>query len=203
MPDLPIQRFSRRPETVEAVQVTAENLAEVAAWCGGVVHEPENPKFRPPIPAQAYVQLPHWVRCHLGDWVLRREDGSFDGGAHQTFPDLDEWLPAGAQPTEYRLSPVPVSATLPDGHLWDVKVRLFDDGEGDDRWVVESMFEFCAGDGTWAHDPPRFAPNRQAWKATYIFPLDEALALAERAQWTLTVNGLTARAVLARHPGEA
>lgn len=34
MSDLPIRTYIRRPEPVEAVQVTEENIEAVAEWCG-------------------------------------------------------------------------------------------------------------------------------------------------------------------------
>lgn len=109
-------------------------------------------------------------------------------------------IPSTAQVTEYRLSPVPKGVS-PDGRHWDVVVRRFGDT---DRWVVKSTdFEFYAkDDATWHDTAYRWAADTGEWMATYTWPLGEALALADKAQWTQVINGKTAVDVLAKR-GEA
>lgn len=74
MSSLAIQRYTHVPLFVEAVQVTVENMAEVAVWCNGSVLTDENGKnfvkavvFRPNHERQ--------TRAYVGDWVLKTEIG--------------------------------------------------------------------------------------------------------------------------------
>lgn len=70
--------FERKPFTVEGVQVTAENIIQVAAWCGGVVHNmlDDSPTARPYIKVK--VKRAHSDRqsqAFHGDWVLKADNG--------------------------------------------------------------------------------------------------------------------------------
>jgi hypothetical protein len=63
--------YASKPSFVEAVQVTQDNMLEVASWCGGDVRTPADGK--PYI--QVKVKRPHNPRQtqgYVGDWVLRR-----------------------------------------------------------------------------------------------------------------------------------
>lgn len=192
MSGLTLKRFTPKPQTVEAVQVTEDNMDEAAAWCGGEVWES---------PIGLCVALPSGVTCHPRDWVVRLADGTFDGGPRQHFPDDDGWepaLPSTAQPVEYRLCPVPFAPELPDAYLWDVVVRRCfsqDDGSWTDDWEVRSTFGRCLGsDGYWrAHE--------RGWPMHRFSSLGDAMAAADDAQWTLRVNGKTARDVLTEREG--
>ncbi|HEV2928415.1 MAG TPA: hypothetical protein VGW74_06970 [Propionibacteriaceae bacterium] len=175
------QRFTRKPETVEAVQVTAENMAEVGRWRGGVgVRTTTGPEWD-------HVGLSDGSVAFPGDWVARTEhgyvvwpDGSFQG-AHTPA------LPSTAKVTEYRFEPVPTGASV-DAHWWRVRVVR----QGEDRWGVEGTFMALDASGEWSACRDR---------SPAAFPLDEALRLAEQAQWTLPVDGKTARDVLAEREG--
>lgn len=86
---LDIATYTRRPVAVEAVQVTAGNLDEVAAWCGTTAWDSE------------YVQVegPDYSgHAAIGDWVIR-----WPGDAFTVHPDEDsqygvafckEWSPS-------------------------------------------------------------------------------------------------------------
>lgn len=80
------ERFTRKPETVEAVQVTEDNMAEVAAWCGGEL----STELRTGLPAilieDGGVALP-------GEWVTRDEHGYFEAGSAGW---ENGWAPADA-----------------------------------------------------------------------------------------------------------
>lgn len=67
--------YERKPLVVEAVRVTAENLYEVAQWCGGEIHKalPSDQKF-----IEVAVLHPlhkKQTRANVGDWVLKSDQG--------------------------------------------------------------------------------------------------------------------------------
>ena len=57
-----------RPVVVEAVQLTADNLAEAAAWCGGV-HGDDH--------LWVVTDTAQPAVARIGDWVLRGPFGEF------------------------------------------------------------------------------------------------------------------------------
>lgn len=62
--------YVRRPFEVEAVQVTAENIQQVAEWCGGEVKNKGASGDRYiKVPVQSPVNV-RQGEAHLGDWVL-------------------------------------------------------------------------------------------------------------------------------------
>jgi hypothetical protein len=86
-------KFISRPRPAEAYKVDAENMAIVAAWCGGkiIVPDAEKPEVLTtlagaalPTPAQAtraYIQLPEgngrvanksWLQARVGDYVVKQ-----------------------------------------------------------------------------------------------------------------------------------
>lgn len=66
--------YKRKPLQVEAVQVTDENLYEVAQWCGGDVHT--NPSGKKHIQVAVLHPLHQkQTRASIGDWVLKSEQG--------------------------------------------------------------------------------------------------------------------------------
>jgi hypothetical protein len=77
--DLNIETYVRKPFTVYAVQVTADNVEAVAAWCGGELDtKPATPKF----PETRYVKVPvkrplthRQTLAYPGDWVLDNGTG--------------------------------------------------------------------------------------------------------------------------------
>lgn len=81
-----ITRYIRKPFYVEAIQVTPENLEDVAIWCHGQVFDKEETYVKVP------VKRPHSVRqtfAYIGDWVLKSEQnfkvyttGSFEKNFH-------------------------------------------------------------------------------------------------------------------------
>ena len=65
--------FIRKPLTVQAVQVTDDNLYDVAKWCGGDVHTANGKKH-----IQVNVLHPlhqKQSRAGVGDWVLKSAQG--------------------------------------------------------------------------------------------------------------------------------
>lgn len=69
-------KFVRKPFAVEALQVTEENLEEVATWCGGKVRQDED--------GQKYVKVQvknalnaRQTEARPGCWVLKSGEVSF------------------------------------------------------------------------------------------------------------------------------
>ncbi len=74
-------RYQRKPFYVQAVQVTADNLEEVAEWCAGQIrHTKPNPAEN--VPSAPYVKVcvlnprsERLTRAYVGDWVVRAGSG--------------------------------------------------------------------------------------------------------------------------------
>ena len=74
-------KFRKRPVVIEAMQVTPENVAEVAAWCGGRVFR----EAKASDPTDVYVALDiptlegvmRAQTYHGGDFVIRGVSGEF------------------------------------------------------------------------------------------------------------------------------
>lgn len=69
------QKYARKPFYIDAVQVTEENMAEVAEWCGGTQREANGPEA-------AHIKIkvhrpftPRQTKAFVGDWVLKSETG--------------------------------------------------------------------------------------------------------------------------------
>lgn len=72
------QTYARRQFEIEAVQVTDENIGQVAAWCGGKLRSYTNEEgFEIPF-IKVQVARPLNVKqtqAHAGDWVLKAGTG--------------------------------------------------------------------------------------------------------------------------------
>lgn len=65
-------KYTRKPFEVEAIQVTAENMDEVAQWCGGTVTTEGDTKF---IKVEIdRVLNERQTKAFIGDWVLKQND---------------------------------------------------------------------------------------------------------------------------------
>lgn len=69
------EMYQRRTFTVEAIQVTEENLYDVAKWCEGDVRTNNGTKKK-------YIQLevinplePKHSRASIGEWILKSNQG--------------------------------------------------------------------------------------------------------------------------------
>lgn len=75
MPKVETQKFQRKSFAVEAVQVTPENMKDVAEWCAGKVMsdgEKEGHLSREHIKVRvAYPINDRQTQAYLGDWVLK------------------------------------------------------------------------------------------------------------------------------------
>lgn len=68
-----IKQFKRRPFSVEGVQVTEENIMEVAEWCGGDVRRTVNEIY---IKVKTHRPLNEKQRrAYVTDWVLKAKTG--------------------------------------------------------------------------------------------------------------------------------
>lgn len=71
-----LNKYTRVAFHVDAVQVTADNIGEVADWCGGEVRTAQNdgvdaPQGSPFIKVRVKRPLtPRQTRAFVGDWVL-------------------------------------------------------------------------------------------------------------------------------------
>jgi hypothetical protein len=67
--------YQRKPLKVEAVQVTEDNLYDVAKWCGGDVHTTLSSGKKYIEVAVLHPLHKKQTRASIGDWVLRSEQG--------------------------------------------------------------------------------------------------------------------------------
>lgn len=90
------QEFRKKPVVIEAMQVAAENVATVAAWCGA-----------PYRPHDDVVAAPHLLiptlegtmRAEIGDWIIRGVKGEF-------YPCKPDIFAATYEPADLSLSSV-------------------------------------------------------------------------------------------------
>lgn len=71
------EKYERKTYIVDAVQVTKENLEEIAAWCAGRVEEQTLVHRNEDSPGRPYVRVPvmrpmnpRQTMAFVGDWVL-------------------------------------------------------------------------------------------------------------------------------------
>jgi hypothetical protein len=75
-----VQIYERNPLIVEAVQVTEDNIYEVAKWCGGDVQTIKG--YEPGIAPKKVIELDtlrplykKHTQALAGDWILKSENG--------------------------------------------------------------------------------------------------------------------------------
>lgn len=71
------QSFQRKPFQVEAIQVTEENLTQVAEWCQGTLEtEGDLPGMKQLIRVKVKHPLnARQTKAYVGDWVLKAGEG--------------------------------------------------------------------------------------------------------------------------------
>jgi len=74
--------FVRKPFYVDALQVTEENMGEVASWCRGEIRRASARTIPTPMPAAKYIkvdvtraQQERQTMAFVGDWILRLGSG--------------------------------------------------------------------------------------------------------------------------------
>lgn len=88
-------KYVRKPFYIDAVQVTAENLADVAKWADGDVRSDENAKY-----IHVRVHRPindRQSKAYVGDWVLYAGTG-FKVYTPKAFAQSFELAPDDAVP---------------------------------------------------------------------------------------------------------
>lgn len=77
------KKFVRKPFDIEAIQVTAENMEEVARWCRGQLRKSGGPGGRN---TQRYIKVnvkrslsDRQTTAYVGDWVVNALDQSVKG----------------------------------------------------------------------------------------------------------------------------
>jgi hypothetical protein len=72
--------YARKPLNVQAIQIDADNMEAVAAWCGGKVlsHPPKKEGQAPKKFVRVDVLNPlskKQTRAYVGDWILKSNQG--------------------------------------------------------------------------------------------------------------------------------
>lgn len=71
-------RFRKKPVEIEAMQLTASNVNEVARWCGGGAIEEVSPRDHTDVYVALDIPtLEGVMRANCGDWVIRGVQGEF------------------------------------------------------------------------------------------------------------------------------
>jgi hypothetical protein len=91
-------KYQRKPEPVDAIQLTTTNAEEVAAWCGGQVNE--NTKASDPTDVSVTVVFPTLtgpVNLEVGMFLIKNEKGAFsralENGFNQVYEAVVEEAP--------------------------------------------------------------------------------------------------------------
>ena len=98
------------------------------------------------------------------------------------------------RPTAYDVSVWPEAEECIDSDTWKVTVEY----RGHGKWAVMEGPYCLSAAGEWGYEM-RPSERDDEWLATHRFPLDDALDLARKHAPDVTVNGMTATEVLARH----
>lgn len=74
---LSVSKFIRKPFYVEAVQVTAENIEDIAKWCMGEVRVSSSVSGSSPSTEEKYIKVRVYrplnerqTKAFIGDWIL-------------------------------------------------------------------------------------------------------------------------------------
>lgn len=72
------QKFRKKPVVIEAMQLTRENVTDVALWCGGRVYEEGKASDRTDVYLALDIPtLEGTMRGQVGDFVIRGVQGEF------------------------------------------------------------------------------------------------------------------------------
>jgi hypothetical protein len=81
--ELKFEKYIRKPFAVDAIEVTRENIREVARWCGGKVerHRRRDYGYREGFDQYIKVEVrkplsERQTRAYYGDWILAAEQGT-------------------------------------------------------------------------------------------------------------------------------
>lgn len=60
-------QYQRKTFPVQAIQITPENIFEIAAWCGGVVYKSDRLR----ISLKEVTPRPKMATAYVGHWILK------------------------------------------------------------------------------------------------------------------------------------
>ncbi|AXH44204.1 hypothetical protein SEA_GOCRAZY_67 [Arthrobacter phage GoCrazy] len=117
------QQYHRKPEPVEAVKISLENVDEVASWCGGNIFQDVKPSD--PTDVRTSVVFPTLmggVEAPLGFYLVKNAKGAFSKVSAEAFekeynvvespsteptePPVDEETPSDPEIVEEEYVPV-------------------------------------------------------------------------------------------------
>lgn len=94
--DIVTEKYIRKPLIVDAVQVTADNFAEIAKWCSGEIlnNDETEPGDGVVNPGGQFIRIRvsmpknvRQTRAYVGDWVLWAERGGYKIYTQRTFEE--------------------------------------------------------------------------------------------------------------------
>lgn len=143
-----IKTFDRKPFSVQAVQVTRENMREVAEWCGGKVETKETPT-KNGTKREKYVKVPttkpmneKQTQAFASDWVLLSEK-KFKVYTHRAFVHtFQEQLVYTEADAKAQLGEEPVyeEPRQPAGNIFS---NAQDEIQADEKKAVSTTCENC------------------------------------------------------------
>lgn len=99
---LNIQKYQRKPFVIEAIQVTLDNMEDVAKWCGGeLIIDQHNGKLT----SYIKVDVDHAIserqkKAFVDDWVLKNPNKIFKCYSRRAFPNNFEPIKTRVTPDE-------------------------------------------------------------------------------------------------------
>ena len=134
---LQIGEFQVKPDRIQAVRLTRENVEHAANWCGGRVGE--EPKSSDPTDVYTYLIVPTIdgnVSVNIGDWVIRfHNKGSFAGMTNENFQRKYQQVgsygdnPFPRERTRGFVSDIPDEDVSPEGSIPEPSGHIRDDFE--------------------------------------------------------------------------
>lgn len=106
--------YIRKPLTVQAVQVTEENILEVAKWCKGKVYLEQNGLMTLEVKVIHPMSIDQ-NKAQEGDWILKSKQGFkiyADSAFKKGFEKLDKDLQDIGDALREKLAPVPATEAL-------------------------------------------------------------------------------------------
>lgn len=80
-----MNKYIRKPETIEAMRVGFDKWKSIAKWCKSKVYYE---KHKPTDIVLAFINVNYYVP--IGDWIIKKETGEFDVLSDSNFKKLYE-----------------------------------------------------------------------------------------------------------------
>jgi hypothetical protein len=97
-----LKDYKRKTFIVEGIQVTEENMFEVAVWCDGLIIQPTRPNDSAFIKVRVHRPLSErQTKAFVGDWILKTKN------SYKVYPDkafkasFEEHLEEGGWPVSH------------------------------------------------------------------------------------------------------